>query len=95
MATLPIYLGENEVAIYGMGSTDPVQGLTTPPQHYWGSIYQVGEISWPFPQVGDNVLFGEQGIVCRLAYVGTTKTGTYTILKQSAIIATQEIVDVP
>lgn len=90
---LPIHLGVDEVMIYGVGSSDPIQNIIPPSNHYWGSIYQLGENSWPFPQSGDNVLFGESGVVCRLNYTGSTKAGTYTILKQAAIIATQEIAE--
>jgi hypothetical protein len=91
MSVIPSYFGSGIVGIYGLGSADSVEGMTPPDGFFWGSIYQLGDTSWPYPQIGDNVLFNSSEIVCRLSYTGATNTGTYTLIRQQGIIATEQI----
>lgn len=77
MALLPITLSAGQVAIYGMGTTVSPSGIgniTADGVFRWGSIYQV----WPGGETyiygGDNVMFNEKDVVCRLAYSGIPYT---------------------
>ena len=82
----PLYLGINQAAIYGIGSSDPRNNIVPPEGFFWGTIYHIWDgntVNW---QEGDNVIFNGAERVCILA----CPTGRYTIIKQDAVIVTEQ-----
>lgn len=71
MPSLPFTLKAGQVLVYGMGtdvSPSGISNISADGALRWGSIYQV----WPGGETyiygGDNVMFNENDVVCRLAY---------------------------
>jgi hypothetical protein len=71
MPALPIILPSGTIAVYGMGTTLSPSGISNinpDGQLRWGSVYQVWSGGETFVYGGDNVMFREEDIICRLAY---------------------------
>lgn len=71
MAQLPITLATGQIAVYGMGtavSPSGISNINADGVFRWGSVYQV----WPGGETyiygGDNVMFNNNDVVCRLSY---------------------------
>lgn len=81
---LPIYLPYNIVSIYGIGSDTGVSGIVQPPGYLWGGVDAVSQygIEWAAP--GDNVLFKDSDVICRLAY--PTDNTSYTLIPEAKLI---------
>jgi len=87
----PVYLGEGQIAIYGLGSQDPVSDLVPPEGFLWGTVYHIFNGGGINVVEGDTVLFNNEKISCRLA----VPSGRYTLIKEEAIIATEKITIAP
>jgi hypothetical protein len=71
MAALPIFLPNGTIAVYGTGSTTSPSGIsntTADGEMRWGSVYQIWNGGATYVYGGDNVMFKETDVVCRLAY---------------------------
>lgn len=77
MAVLPISLATGHVLIYGLGSPNSpsgISGVDADAPLRWGSVYQVWAGGETYIYGGDNVMFNENDVVCRLAYNGIPYT---------------------
>lgn len=75
---LPVILPFGIVSIYGVGtSTGSGWNIVAPQGYLWGTVDDVYDGGAIFVYNGDNLLFREDEVVCRLAW----DNATYTLLK--------------
>ena len=74
---LPVILPPNYVAIYGAIATVSANNIVAPEGYFWGTIYQIADGASIYVYGGDNVLFRNEQVKCRLAW----DNGTYTLLE--------------
>ena len=82
--SLPAYLPYNIVSIYGIGSTTGVSSIVPPNGYLFGNIDQISQYGIEWAQIGDNVLFGEKDVVCRLAY--PPDNTSYTLVPEVKLV---------
>jgi hypothetical protein len=76
-AILPISLPAGHVLVYGMGTTVSPSGVENTSASgglRWGNIYQIWDGGETYVYGGDNIMFKETDVVCRLAYGGIPYT---------------------
>lgn len=64
-------LQAGQIAIYGTGSnTSPsgIQNITEDGSLRWGNVYQIWPGGGTYIYGGDNVMFNNNDVVCRLSY---------------------------
>lgn len=88
---LPILLSVGTVAIYGNGAQGVTDsGLIIQGNQRYGTVYNIWDGGAPYIYGGDQVIFDESNVICRLA----TEEGTYTILPYKGLV-TEEIIIIP
>jgi hypothetical protein len=91
MAVLPIDLPSGHVLIYGMGTTVSPSGISNidpTGSLRWGSVYQIWNGGATYIYGGDNVMFNEDDVVCRLAYnnIPYTQVPAKLVTKQQPLL---------
>ena len=77
MPNLPIDLAAGHILIYGMGTSQSPSGignLSADGLLRWGSVYQIWAGGETYIYGGDNVMFNENDVVCRVSYLGIPYT---------------------
>ena len=77
MAVLPISLPPGHILVYGTGTTVSPSGIgniNPDGRLRWGSVYQIWDGGETYVYGGDNIMFNENDVVCRLAYGGIPYT---------------------
>jgi len=82
--SLPVFLPYNIVSIYGIGSTTGVSSIVPPTGYLFGDIDQVSQYGIEWANIGDNVLFKESDIQCRLAY--PPDNTSYTLIEEARLV---------
>lgn len=82
--SLPIFLPYGIVSIYGIGSGTGLTGIVPPSGFLFGEIDAVSqyEITWAAP--GQNVLFPNAEVECRLAYAADNTS--YTLIAEARLV---------
>lgn len=83
---LPAYLPYGFVSIYGVGTPVGTLGMTPPPGYLFGVIYQIAQHEIEWATVGNNVLFNNSDVVCRLAYANSP----YTLIEEAKLVLREE-----
>lgn len=81
---LPIYLPYGVVSIYGIGDNVGISGIKPPKDFLWGNVDQVSQYGIVWAKPGDNVLFNDNDVQCRLAYA--TDNTSYTIIAEAKLV---------
>ena len=66
--SLPGYLGNNMLSLYGIGTTTGVSGIVAPDGFLFSTIEQVFNGSGINAEEGTSVLYKTEDAVCKLAY---------------------------
>jgi hypothetical protein len=69
--TLPGYLMQGTLSMYGIGSTTSIQGIIATKGFLWNTVEAVNPEGVAV-QVGDSVLYKDEDVVCRLAWDNAT-----------------------
>jgi len=82
--SLPIFLPYGVVSIYGVGSMTSYNGIVQPEGSLWGNVDAVSQYGIVWAKHGDNVLFKDSDVECRLAY--PTDNTSYTLIAEVKLV---------
>lgn len=82
--SLPIFLPYGLVSIYGIGSSVGVGDIVPPEGYLFGNIDQISQYNIVWAKVGDNVLFRDAEVECRLAY--PPDNTSYTLVQEAKLV---------
>ena len=75
------------MSIYGIGDYTGVNDVVKPEGFWWGTVDAVSQYGIEWAKPGDNVLFPEAGVICRLAY--PPENARFTLVPEVKLVCKQ------